>query len=85
MLQCQNGIRGRNLEKYKIAVYPRKGSDVKELCEKNGATYLEDAPLEDISSTEIREGERKTGNLIIPCNSIIFQLLFQTNQTGVLI
>lgn len=51
--------KGENiLEKYKIAVYPRKGSDVKELCEKNGATYLEDAPLEDISSTEIREGEK---------------------------
>ena len=54
------------LEKYKIAVYPRKGSDVKELCKKNGATYLEDAPPEDISSTEIREGkisgiEKSTG------------------------
>jgi nicotinate-nucleotide adenylyltransferase len=49
------------LEKYDIIVYPRKGSDVKELCEKNGATYLEDAPMENISSTEIREGKEKQG------------------------
>jgi nicotinic acid mononucleotide adenylyltransferase len=62
MLQCQNGTKASKiLEKCKIAVYPRKGSDVKELCEKNGATYLEGAPLEDISSTEIREGKEKQG------------------------
>lgn len=49
------------LKKYDILVYPRKGSDVKELCEKNGAIYLENAPMENISSTEIREGKEEQG------------------------
>lgn len=46
------------LSEFEIVVYPRKGYDTQALCEKYGAQYL-DAPLKDISSTMIREGEQK--------------------------
>ncbi len=42
------------LSETEIWVYPRKGSDARELCKKYGCRFL-DAPLIDISSTEIRE------------------------------
>lgn len=42
------------LSETEIWVYPRKGSDARELCNKYGCRML-DAPLIDISSTEIRE------------------------------
>ena len=42
------------LSETEIWVYPRKGSDARELCNKYGCRLL-DAPLIDISSTEIRE------------------------------
>lgn len=46
------------LERCQIWVYPRKGFDVAELCERLGEKVkLIDAPLVDISSTEIREGK----------------------------
>ncbi len=44
------------LQKYKVIVYPRKGYRVKTKCRKYGAIYLADAPLNNISSTQIREG-----------------------------
>ena len=42
------------LSETEIWVYPRKGSDGAELCKKYGCRYL-NAPLIDISSTEIRK------------------------------
>ncbi len=42
------------LREFKVIVYPRKGYRVKTLCRKYKALYLEDAPLNNISSTEIR-------------------------------
>ena len=42
------------LKNYHVIVYPRKGYRVKTLCRKFKATYLENAPLNNISSTEIR-------------------------------
>lgn len=42
------------LRNYKVIVYPRKGYRVKTKCRKWHALYLEDAPLANISSTEIR-------------------------------
>lgn len=42
----------------KIWVYPRRGYDVAELCDTLGDNVtLIDAPLVDVSSTEIREGK----------------------------
>lgn len=43
------------LKEFTIMVYPREGYNTEELCRKYGAIYL-DAPLMDISSTQIREG-----------------------------
>lgn len=45
------------LREFEVLVYPRSGFDTRELCAKYGATYL-DAPLNEISSTMIREGEQ---------------------------
>ena len=45
------------LQEFEVLVYPRTGFDTRALCDKYGATYL-DAPLNDISSTMIREGEQ---------------------------
>ncbi|MBR6972598.1 MAG: nicotinate-nicotinamide nucleotide adenylyltransferase [Bacteroidales bacterium] len=45
------------LREFKVIVYPRKGYRVKTQCRKYKALYLEDAPLNDISSTQIRNGE----------------------------
>ena len=45
------------LKEFEVLVYPRTGFDTRALCDKYGATYL-DAPLNDISSTMIREGEQ---------------------------
>ena len=42
------------LKNYHVIVYPRKGYRVKTLCRKYKATYLENAPLNNISSTELR-------------------------------
>lgn len=42
------------LKNYKIIVYPRKGYRIKTKCRKWHALYLEEAPLNNISSTEIR-------------------------------
>ena len=42
------------LEEFETWVYPREGFDTIELCKKYGATFL-DAPLINISSTQIRE------------------------------
>lgn len=50
------------LKRWKTIVYPRKGADRKkimEMCALYGDEYLEDAPLFDISSTQIRSGEIK--------------------------
>ena len=47
---------------YEIWVYPRYGYDAEALCRKYGA-HLIDAPLVDISSTEIREAERAGRNM----------------------
>lgn len=40
---------------YEIWVYPRKGYDVEEKCRRMGVRYV-DAPLVNISSSEIRQG-----------------------------
>lgn len=45
------------LKEFEVLVYPRTGYDTRALCAKYGATFL-DAPLNDISSTMIREGEK---------------------------
>ncbi|MCK9305316.1 MAG: nicotinate (nicotinamide) nucleotide adenylyltransferase [Bacteroidales bacterium] len=44
------------LKELPVWVYPRKGFDGENLCIKYGTRFL-DAPMIDISSTEIREGE----------------------------
>lgn len=44
------------LDEFEIWVYPRKGYDGERLCKKYGAIF-KNAPLVDISSTQIREGE----------------------------
>lgn len=46
------------LRKYTVWVYPRKGYPIEELCRQYGVRCL-DAPLLDISSTLIREGEKE--------------------------
>lgn len=46
------------LNEFEVWVYPRSGIDTHELCKKYG-TYFIDAPLIDISSTEIRDNESK--------------------------
>ncbi len=46
------------LDNFRVWVYPRPGFDIKGLCKKYGATPIE-APLYDISSTEIRESKAK--------------------------
>lgn len=43
------------VDNYEIWVYPRKGYDVEEKCRELGVRYI-DAPLVNVSSTEIREG-----------------------------
>lgn len=43
------------LEEFPVMVYPRKGVETKSLCSRYGTIYL-DAPMMDISSTQIREG-----------------------------
>ena len=47
------------LKQYEIIVYPRPGYDVTEECKKYNATYLEDAPVSDFSSSQIRKNEGK--------------------------
>ncbi len=42
------------LKEYKVIVYPRKGYRVKTICRKYHALYLQDAPLNNISSTALR-------------------------------
>jgi Nicotinic acid mononucleotide adenylyltransferase len=42
------------IKNYKILVYPREGYNIKELCKEYGAIFI-DAPLHNISSTQIRE------------------------------
>ncbi len=44
------------LREFKVWVYPRRGYDAAQLCEKYGAT-LKDGAMIDISGTEIRHGE----------------------------
>ncbi len=44
------------LKEFRVIVYPRKGVEIENMAEKYGAIYLKDAPLNDISSTEIRNG-----------------------------
>ncbi len=44
------------LKETEVWVYPRKGFDAPALCLKYGTKFL-DAPVVDISSTQIREGE----------------------------
>jgi len=44
------------LEEYEVWVYPRNGFNGEELCKRYGVRLL-DAPLFDVSSTQIREGE----------------------------
>ncbi len=53
------------LEEFEVMVYPRKGFDGAALCEQynslikaKGVTFLEDAPLLNISSTEIRNSNK---------------------------
>ena len=50
------------LSGYEIWVYPRTGYDAAALCRKYGARLI-DAPLVDISSTEIREAESAGKNM----------------------
>lgn len=45
------------LRRYKVIVYPRKGYSVKRLVKKYGIIYLDDAPLYNLSSTEVRAGK----------------------------
>ena len=45
------------LQEFEVLVYPRTGFDTMALCKKYGATY-HNAPLNNISSTMIREGEK---------------------------
>ena len=45
------------LKEFKVIVYPRKGYRVKTMCRKYKALYLEDAPLNNISSTQIRNAQ----------------------------
>ncbi len=45
------------LNEFPIWVYPRKGFDGEALCKKYGTRYI-DAPMIDISSTQIRDGEQ---------------------------
>ncbi|MBR5856129.1 MAG: nicotinate-nicotinamide nucleotide adenylyltransferase [Bacteroidales bacterium] len=45
------------LQEFEVLVYPRTGYETEALCKKYGATYL-NAPLNNISSTMIREGEK---------------------------
>lgn len=49
------------LKEFRVIVYPRKGADIEDMAEKYGAIYLKDAPLNDISSTEIRNGLADNG------------------------
>lgn len=49
------------LREFRVIVYPRRGFDVKEMAGRYKALYLDDAPLNDISSTEIRNGISGTG------------------------
>ncbi len=42
---------------YKLIVYPREGYRVKTICKKYKAIYLENAPLQNISSTQIRNNQ----------------------------
>lgn len=49
------------LKEFRVIVYPRKGSDVRAMAEKYNAIYLENAPLNNISSTEIRNGLADNG------------------------
>jgi len=44
------------LNEFEVWVYPRKGYDIESLCKKYGVKPL-DAPMIDISSSEIREAE----------------------------
>ncbi len=44
------------LKEFEIWVYPRTGTDGEALCKKYGAIFKQ-APLVDISSTQIRDGE----------------------------
>lgn len=44
------------LREFRVIVYPRRGYRVKTLCRKYKAIYLEEAPLNDISSTQLRAG-----------------------------
>ena len=46
------------LEEFEVWVYPRKGIPARELCGKYGTRYLE-APVIDISSTQIRDSEER--------------------------
>lgn len=50
------------LYEYEVWVYPRTGFNGKELCEKYGVRLL-DAPVIDISSTQIRDGEATGADL----------------------
>ncbi len=53
-----NWYRGEELLKeFSVIVYPRSGYRVKTLCRKYKATYLGEAPLNNISSTQIRNGQ----------------------------
>lgn len=46
------------LQRFETWVFPRTGFDADALCKKYGATLI-DAPLVDVSSTMIREGEER--------------------------
>lgn len=49
------------LGEFRVIVYPRKGFRVKEMAERYNAIYLDGAPLNNISSTEVRNGTSGTG------------------------
>ena len=53
---------GDILNRYEVWVYPRTGYDAVALCHKYGVRLI-DAPLVDISSTEIREAENEGQNM----------------------
>jgi len=50
------------LEEYEVWVYPRKGFNGEDLCKRYGVRLL-DAPIFDVSSTQIREGEAQGEDL----------------------
>lgn len=46
------------MARYPILVYPRRGTDTEALCKEYGAVFI-DAPMVDVSSTQIREMQQR--------------------------